>query len=304
MNLSTILFRFLVFPGLLFSVPAAWFYLWVERKAMAKMQRRVGPPFMQPFFDFLKLMGKEAPARPGFSGFLMKIWPILSVAAAAGACGLLPVIQSGAGFNGDLILLLSLLEVPSMFLIAAGFSSRSLWGQIGSAREATMNVAYNIVFLMAVIGIAVSQQTFSLQALAQSHGSMLRWVAVLAILVCLPAKLHMNPFSLTNAEQEIYAGPTTEYVGAELAMFELAHGLEWVAATGLVAVLMAPMIANPSAAAAVFVALSLLVVLVLTGIAAGTARLAIDSSVRFYGQCALILIVIGVSSALLMRMKL
>jgi len=304
MNLSTILSRFLVFPGLLFAVPAAWFYLWVERKAMAKMQRRIGPPFMQPFFDFLKLMGKEVPARPGFSGFLMKMWPIFSVAAAAGACGLLPVIQSGAGFNGDLILLLSLLEVPSMFLIAAGFSSRSLWGEIGSAREATMNVAYNIVFLMAVIGIAVSQQTFSLQALAQSHGSILRWVAVLAILVCLPAKLHMNPFSLTNAEQEIYAGPTTEYVGAELAMFELAHGLEWVAATGLVAVLMAPMIANPSAAAAVFVALSLLVVLVLTGIAAGTARLAIDSSVRFYGQCALILIVIGVSSALLMRMKL
>jgi NADH-quinone oxidoreductase subunit H len=304
MNLSTILFRFLVFPGLLFAVPAAWFYLWVERKAMAKMQRRIGPPFMQPFFDFLKLMGKEVPARPGFSGFLMKMWPIFSVAAAAGACGLLPVIQSGAGFNGDLILLLSLLEVPSMFLIAAGFSSRSLWGEIGSAREATMNVAYNIVFLMAVIGIAVSQQTFSLQALAQSHGSVLRWIAVLAILVCLPAKLHMNPFSLTNAEQEIYAGPTTEYVGAELAMFELAHGLEWVAATGLVAVLMAPMIASPSAAAAVFVALSLLVVLVLTGIAAGTARLAIDSSVRFYGQCALILIVIGVSSALLMRMKL
>ncbi|HUL11739.1 MAG TPA: NADH-quinone oxidoreductase subunit H, partial [Methylococcaceae bacterium] len=72
MNLSTILSRFLVFPGLLFAVPAAWFYLWVERKAMARMQQRIGPPFMQPFFDFLKLMGKEVPARPGFSGFLMR----------------------------------------------------------------------------------------------------------------------------------------------------------------------------------------------------------------------------------------
>ncbi len=66
----------------------------------------------------------------------------------------------------------------------------------------------------------------------------------MAILVCLPAKLHINPFSLPNAEQEIYAGPMTEYAGPELAMWELSHGLEWVAATGLVATLVAPHIAR------------------------------------------------------------
>jgi hypothetical protein len=68
----------------------------------------------------------------------------------------------------------------------------------------------------------------------------MRWLGILAILVCLPAKLHINPFSLPNAEQEIYAGPMTEYAGPELAMWELSHGLEWVAATGLVATLVAP----------------------------------------------------------------
>jgi len=85
MNLTTALLRLLVFPGLLFAVPAAWFFLWAERKALAVMQQRIGPPFMQPFFDFMKLMGKEVPPRTGLSGFLMKRWPILSVAAAAGA---------------------------------------------------------------------------------------------------------------------------------------------------------------------------------------------------------------------------
>lgn len=304
MNLTTALLRLLVFPGLLFAIPAAWFFLWAERKALAVMQQRVGPPFMQPFFDFVKLMGKNVPPRSGLGGFLMKLWPILAVAAAAGAVGLLPVIPRSSGFAGDLILLLSLLELPSMFIIAAGFSSRSLWGELGSSREAVMSVSYNVLFLMAVVGIAAAQHTFSLSELAHSQGSPLRWLGVLAILVCLPAKLHINPFSITNAEQEIYAGPMTEYAGPELALWELAHGLEWVAATGLVATLIAPQIANVWASGLLFVVLSFVVVLLLSVVAASTARLAIDSSVRFYWQCALVFAVLGVSSVLLMRFKL
>ena len=65
MNLTTALARLLIFPGLLFAVPAAWFFLWVERKAVALMQGRIGPPFMQPFFDFIKLLGKTTPPRSG-----------------------------------------------------------------------------------------------------------------------------------------------------------------------------------------------------------------------------------------------
>ena len=240
MNLTTALARLLIFPGLLFAVPAAWFILWVERKAVALMQGRVGPPFMQPFFDFVKLLGKQTPQRTGIAGMIMKAWPVIAVASAAGAVGLLPVLPSSGGFEGDLILLLALLELPSMCIIAAGFSSRSIFAEIGSAREAVLSVAYNIVFLLAIVSIAASQHTFRLEALAALPASPLRWLGVIALLVCLPAKLHLNPFSLPNAEQEIYSGPMIEYAGPELAMWELSHGLEWVAATGLVATLIAP----------------------------------------------------------------
>ncbi len=240
MNLTTALARLLIFPGLLFAVPAAWFFLWVERKAVALMQGRIGPPFMQPFFDFIKLLGKTTPPRCGVAGLLMRLWPLIAVSAAAGAVGLLPVLPSSGGFEGDLILLLALLELPSMCIIAAGFSSRSIFGEIGSAREAVLSVSYNVVFLLAIVSIAASQHTFRLEALAQLPASPLRMLGVVAILVCLPAKLHLNPFSLPNAEQEIYSGPMVEYAGPELAMWELSHGLEWVAATGLVATLAAP----------------------------------------------------------------
>ena len=101
----------------------------------------------------------------------MRAWPLIAVSAAAGAVGLLPVLPSSGGFEGDLILLLALLELPSMCIIAAGFSSRSIFGEIGSAREAALSVSYNIVFLLAIVSIAASQHTFRLEALARLPAS-------------------------------------------------------------------------------------------------------------------------------------
>ena len=303
MNLITALARLLIFPGLLFAVPFAWFFLWVERKSVALMQGRIGPPFMQPFFDFIKLLGKDTPQRTGVGGLLMKAWPLLAVSSAAGAVALLPVLPASGGFQGDLILLLALLEVPSMCIIAAGFSSRSIFGEIGSAREAVLSVSYNIVFLLAIVSIAASQHTFRLEALAQLPPSFLRYLGVVAILICLPAKLHLNPFSLPNAEQEIYSGPMTEYAGPELAMWELSHGLEWVAGTGLIATLLAPHVSLGWLAILLFVAISIAIVLLLSVLASATARLAIDTTVRFYWQCTLIFAVLAISSAVFMGLK-
>ena len=87
MNLTTALARLLIFPGVLFAVPAAWFFLWVERKSVALMQGRVGPPFMQPFYDFVKLLGKNTPPRSGVGGLLMMAWPLIAVSLIIGnAC--------------------------------------------------------------------------------------------------------------------------------------------------------------------------------------------------------------------------
>src|SRR5258708_13947626 len=103
MNLTTALARLLIFPGLLFAVPVAWFFLWVERKSVALMQGRIGPPFMQPFYDFIKLLGKNTPPRTRVAGALVRACPLIPVPSAAGAVILLPAFPASAGFDGDRI---------------------------------------------------------------------------------------------------------------------------------------------------------------------------------------------------------
>jgi NADH-quinone oxidoreductase subunit H len=303
MNPLTALARFLIFPGLLFAVPAAWMVLWLERKSVAILQQRIGPPFGQPFFDFIKLMGKETPPRPGIDGLLMRAWPLIAVSAAAGAAGMIPVLPARGGFQGDLILLLALMEIPPICMIVAGFTSRSLFGEIGAAREAVLLISYNLVFLLAAISIAVSHHSFRLETLAGAPVTPWRYLGLVAILICLPAKLHVNPFSLPNAEQEIYSGPMTEYAGFELALWQLSHGLEWIAAVGLVAALAIPPSPHAWIEIAAFLGLALFLVLTISAIAAATARLAIDTTVRFYWQCTLAFVVLAISSTLLMRLR-
>lgn len=53
------LFYILVFPGFLFCFFAGLLLSGIDRKVVARMQKRIGPPIIQPFYDFFKLMGKE-----------------------------------------------------------------------------------------------------------------------------------------------------------------------------------------------------------------------------------------------------
>lgn len=92
-------------------------------------------------------------------------------------------------------------------------------------------------------------------------------------------KLRITPFSLANAEQELLAGPLTEFDGPRLALWEMAHALEWTALVGFVVTFAIPFrspywIVN----ALVFVLLSSVLVLLLTLLASSTARLKLSQA--------------------------
>ena len=81
---------FLVWPGLLVAAPLAWFELWLMRKALAKLQGRKGPPLFQPFFDWVKLMGKRTVIPEGVPGPASVAPPLRALAPKAAALGVRP----------------------------------------------------------------------------------------------------------------------------------------------------------------------------------------------------------------------
>ena len=297
----TALIHLFIFPGLLFAIPAGWFYSWGEHKAVARMQRRIGPPMLQPFYNFVKLLGKRTPSRSGIEANLLALYPVIAVLSLIGAIALLPVFPSQNGFASDGVLLVALLEMPSVCFILAGFTSGSVFGQLGAVREAVLSVANNLVFLLAIVTIAISKNTFHLSEVAAPTLNPAHWLGVIGILLCIPAKLRLNPFSTSSAEQEIYAGPLTEYAGAPLGLWTMAHGLEWVALTGLVSTLVLPAGGPSWLHAVLFVGISFVQVMLLSTVAAATARLTLQRSIRFYWNCAAALAVLAVVSALYLR---
>lgn len=280
----------LLWPGLLGGSALAWLFLWLQRKLTARLQGRVGPPFYQPFFDFVKLLGKKTVIPEGVSRGLFFALPLVSVAAMSGALAMVPVSGNRMmSFPGDLIVLLYLLEMPAVCEVVAGYGSRSLYGQVGSAREAVLWLGYNLPFLAAVISLAVQANSLSLRALASVPFGPVHVAAAAAFLLALPARLKRNPFSIPNAEQEIVSGPLTEYSGAPLALFELSHGLELVALASLFTVLFVPSATATGLGWVSYAIGSVALVSLITLAATATARLTVRRAFRFYwswGACA------------------
>ena len=278
-----ILLAVLVWPGLLGGALLGWLFLWINRKLIARLQGRKGPPFYQPFFDFLKLMGKKTIVAGGMNRIIFYALPLVALISMTFALALLPLPGNPLhSFNGDLILLIYLLEMPALCDILAGFATRSLYAQVGATREAILSLGYNLPFLTALIALAVHAKSSSLREIVAATPSPAIVFVALALLLSVPARLKSNPFSIANAESEIVAGIHTEYNSKPLAIFELVHGLELTALVGLFAVLFLPFAHSLVAALVIYILCALGLIFLTTGLAAATARLKIQNAFSFF----------------------
>ncbi|MBE0431955.1 NADH-quinone oxidoreductase subunit H [candidate division WOR-3 bacterium] len=235
MSILRIIVAYLVFPGFLFTSVVGLFLTWIDRKVTARIHWRVGPPWYQPYADFLKLLLKETIVPEGASKVLFLLGPVLGVVAMT----ILAVMLFSMNFNpqvtfvGDLIVIIYLLALPPIGIIIGGSASKNPLASVGASREMTQYFAYELPFLIVItsiiikaggtirIGEIISAQAAQGPFLYSFSGA----IAGVVMLLTMQAKLGYVPFDAPEAEQEIMAGPFIEYSGVSLALFKLTRAM-------------------------------------------------------------------------------
>jgi NADH-quinone oxidoreductase subunit H len=226
------LFYFLVFPGLLFAALTGAFLSWFDRKITARVQFRKGPPVLQPFYDFFKLLLVKETILPKYgSPLIFLLAPIFAVfgASMAGVFILLPLLNITTGFRGDLIVIFYLLTIPSLSYIIGALASGNPLAAVGGSREMKLILSYELTFLLVISGIIMKcGQQFNLYSIIQAQqygspfiGSISGVLLFIAGIFCIQAKLALAPFDMPEAEAEITEGIFIEYSGAAYAMIKL-----------------------------------------------------------------------------------
>lgn len=199
----------------------------VDRKITARMQGRVGPPIMQPFYDVIKLFNKQLLDVERMQGLI-----ILSF--------LFFMVFTGALFFAgvDMLLCVFALSTAEMFLILAATITHSPYSYIGSQRELMQMFCYEPMLLMVPVGFylatgsfkAIGTMTSALPPILYTPGFFIAFVIILTI------KFRKSPFDFStshHAHQEVIKGITTEMVGVRYAFVTIA---EWYESVFLLAI--------------------------------------------------------------------
>ena len=214
---------FLVFAPLVGGILAG-----LDRKLSAKMQRRVGPPVLQPFYDVAKLFQKEKMTPTAFQDFYVLVFVVF-------------IIASGVIFfmGGDLLLVIFTLTIGAAFLIIAAYSSNSPYAEAGAERELLAMMAYEPMVLLTVIGFYLYSGSFKVSDILA--GESMPFLPMIGIFVgwlfILTMKFRKSPFDLSmshHAHQELVRGMTTEFVGRTMGWIEISHWYENVFLLGFV----------------------------------------------------------------------
>lgn len=249
------LFNLLIFPGGLFALALGVLFKGLDRKIEARLQRRVGPPIIQPVIDIVKLSGKEAMIPETAQRPLFQSAPLIGFIGMAVCASLLPIpgVSKGLPYMGDMLVYFYLLQLPAVALMIAGSSSSSPFGTLGFSREMTLMFAYEIPLLMIILAVAMKVggsnfAEFSLMNIIsyqEENGQFIaNWVmipAFIAYLFFLPGTMGVPPFDIPEAETEIIEGPLLEYSGASLALFQLTGAIKNIVVLGFGVVIFFPM---------------------------------------------------------------
>jgi len=239
MSILFTLGKLLIFPGLVYSIFASLFITWVDRLLVARWQGRVGPPWFQPAADLLKLLAKEDVVPDGTDTKASALLPILAVSTTMAASLYIPVGSKAIhSFEGDLVVVLFLLSIPTLAYFLAGWATPSVYSVIGGNRALLQYLSYEVPLVAGLAAPAIYSQSWNVMGLMDAqHGY--RWhafvlpVGFVISLLGIIGKLKRVPFDIPHAKSEIGEGPLTEYSGRKLALWKLTVSLQMLVGLNL-----------------------------------------------------------------------
>ena len=287
----------LIFPGFLFCFITGMLLCGIDRKIIAKMQKRVGPPVLQPFYDFFKLCGKETIVPAAASGTVFMAAPIVGLAELVVLQLFIP-IHGFTAFSGmaDVIVILYLLLIPAMAAMLGGAASGSPYAGIGLSREMVTVISCELPLVLVLLAVGKvaggDSVTFSMSNIVKfqlDNGSLITHAslipAAIAFLLIIPGETGSHPFDTAEAETEICEGLLAEYSGGPLAVFKLTNSIKLLTMTSLFTALFLGGIGVgiPAVDALIMFAFSVVITIVTVSLVhAVTARLKIEQVFKYY----------------------
>ncbi len=192
----------------------------VDRVVSARMQSRVGPPVLQPFYDLGKLLQKDVrPLNPIAEPLLIGHVVFMALSGA--------MVVGGV----DLLFTAFVFALAALFLVLAAGSVNSPYSFTGAERELIVLLASEpfFILMMAAICKVTGESTFAGVVASPEHVALLLPGIILAFLLVATIKLRKSPFDISTSHhphQELVRGLTSDMSGRLIGWVELAHWYE------------------------------------------------------------------------------
>ena len=219
---------------------------WYERRALARIQSRVGPnragPFglLQPIADAVKLIFKEELTPSAADKILFIAAPIMTVVPAMMLAAVIPlgteftlpftervITLHVADINVGVLYLAAIASISVYGIVLAGWASNNKYAMLGGMRSTAQMISYELALGMCFVVAILLADSMSLTEIVDAQKEMwfavLQPVGALVFMVTTLAEVNRAPFDMPEAEQELAAGYHSEYSGMKFALFFMAE---------------------------------------------------------------------------------
>ncbi|HHX50718.1 MAG TPA: NADH-quinone oxidoreductase subunit NuoH [Clostridia bacterium] len=225
------------------------YLVYLERKFSAYVQQRLGPNrvgprgLFQTVMDVLKLLGKEDIIPNATDRWVFRLAAILIMVPAIMVFAVVPFGQGmiAADLNIGIFYFIAISSTATVAVLMAGWGSNNKYSLFGSMRSVAQMVSYELPVVFSILGVIMLTGSLRISDIMAAQKDLwfivLQPVAFLIYFVAATAELNRGPFDLPEGEQELIAGPYTEYSGMRYALFFLAEYTNMIAVSAIAATL-------------------------------------------------------------------